>query len=213
MPGLRHPTGVYPRMFSDSCCLGTTSFAVAFRPSTPFLATTVHAGACCRLWFHTSPTLTFANYCRQRVPWAVRIPLDPPPTPFLAVAMKKNLKAALSLLHKGERRVCVNVLSKLIKAIYDDNSNGKGNPALVGSRRILVVVRKELRACVSMTRWLHFFCRTCPLGGHRLNTGTHVPDLFLLPCVSTLNVVVLRLSRKLNLVVVLAGVWLKIEFA
>ncbi|CAN0547611.1 unnamed protein product, partial [Ectocarpus sp. 12 AP-2014] len=64
-----------------------------------------------------------------------------------AVAIHKNLKSALAVLHRGERDVWVNLVRNVIKAIYKDNSNGRRNPALVASGAIVKTVRKQLRAC------------------------------------------------------------------
>lgn len=69
---------------------------------------------------------------------------------MLTVAIKKKLKAALSVLHKGERDVACNVLAMVIKTFYDENSNGRGKPSLVDSRKLVRTVRRELRNCVSV---------------------------------------------------------------
>lgn len=93
--------------------------------------------------------LTFAATTHYAVPSVVRC-IPRPPFFRVEVAMHKNLKPALALsvLHRDERDVCANLVRNVTKAIYKDNSNGRGNPTLVDSGTIVKTVRKLLRACV-----------------------------------------------------------------
>eukprot|EP00903_Cladosiphon_okamuranus_P020058 g18424.t1 len=84
----------------------------------------------------------------------------------LARAINKDLKAALSVLHKGERAVASNLAGQVTRAVYYENNEGKGKRRLVESPLLFRTVRRTLLArrggwlqvCVVATRHLKLDC-------------------------------------------------------